>query len=84
MATKVDRKEMAHELAKCGKVHYHAGGEDWPYWTVEGSKDYTVQYNAETEQLECDCPDYVYRRNECKHILAALEKGATMNLFGDE
>ncbi|HLC65307.1 MAG TPA: SWIM zinc finger family protein [Candidatus Nanoarchaeia archaeon] len=35
------------------------------------SSDKENLYNVDLAEPSCDCPSFIYRRNECKHIIAA-------------
>ena len=57
-----NRERKANELVESGAVTEFDGG-----YRVNGSKEYIVN----EECTECTCPDYQFRGNECKHIIAS-------------
>ncbi len=61
---------LERALALVGGVSSQGEG----VWVVEGGqRDYVVFLDPERQEPStCDCPDYVHRKVQCKHQLAAL------------
>jgi hypothetical protein len=61
------REERGLELHRtCGHEIRLAGEDLYLVPSCTGQGFYSVDYREET----CDCPDFTYRRENCKHILA--------------
>jgi hypothetical protein len=44
----------------------------WIVPSQSGANKYTV--NPDPESLSCSCPDFEYRRQRCKHVLAVEDR----------
>lgn len=74
-ATRTTREDRARELAE---RHFHeiAASHDKGTWIVpscSGLDTYTVHYRRHSTHPDegCSCPDFEYRQQACKHLLAA-------------
>lgn len=63
------REQRGIVLAATKQIHQH--GDCWIVPSQSGKGVYAVRHLAETNP-ECSCPDYEARRQNCKHIYAAI------------
>ena len=63
------REQRGIVLAATKQIHQH--GDCWIVPSQSGGGVYAVRHLAETNP-ECSCPDYESRRQNCKHIYAAI------------
>jgi transposase len=63
------REQRGIILAATKQIHQH--GDCWIVPSQSGKGVYAVRHLAETNP-ECSCPDYEARRQNCKHIYAAI------------
>ncbi len=63
------REQRGIVLAATKKIHQH--GDCWLVPSQSGKGVYAVRHLAEMNP-ECSCPDYEARRQNCKHIYAAI------------
>ena len=63
------REQRGIVLAATKQIHQH--GDCWIVPSQSGKGVYAVRGLAETNP-ECSCPDYEARRQNCKHIYAAI------------
>ena len=63
------REQRGIVLAATKQIHQH--GDCWIVPSQSGKGVYAVRHLAQTNP-ECSCPDYEARRQNCKHIYAAI------------
>ena len=63
------REQRGIVLAATKRIHQH--GDCWLVPSQSGKGVYAVRHLAQTNP-ECSCPDYEARRQNCKHIYAAI------------
>src|SRR6202167_1656060 len=63
------REQRGIVLAATKRIHQH--GDCWIVPSRSGNGVYAVRHLAQTNP-ECSCPDYEARRQNCKHIYAAI------------
>ena len=63
------REQRGIVLAATKQIHQH--GDCWIVPSQSGNGVYAVRHLAQTNP-ECSCPDYEARRQNCKHIYAAI------------
>jgi transposase len=63
------REQRGIVIAATKQIHQH--GDCWIVPSQNGAGVYAVRHLAETNP-ECSCPDYEARRQNCKHIYAAI------------
>lgn len=52
------------------------GDENWEVFISKGeSKSYMVTKRLEDNVYVCTCPDFLFRKKECKHIREIKEDG---------
>jgi uncharacterized Zn finger protein len=69
------RWEKAKEMIKTLQIRKIPRTTKWQLWKVPSQTDPKKIYSVvqkETNEYECDCPDYALRGNVCKHIFATL------------
>src|SRR5687768_15709063 len=63
-----ERQTKAHDIAACAQLIRNPNNT-WLVPSQTGTaKQYTV--NPDPESPSCSCPDFEYRRQRCKHVLA--------------
>lgn len=68
----IDGRVLAHTPKAVRKIQRLT---KWQIWKVQSQTDKDVLYTVlekDNGDLECDCPDFDYRRVMCKHIYAVF------------
>lgn len=68
------REDRARELAErhCNEIAASRERGTWSVPSCTGLETYTIHYRCHSTHPEegCNCPDFEYRQQACKHLLA--------------